>query len=169
MTEDFRIGVILRPHGVKGEMKVHPTTGDPERFRKLKEVQVRTKGKEESYSVASVRFFKDQVLLKLEGINSPEEADAFRKSELFVSRDQAIPLGENEYYVPDLLGSTVSDEEDRVIGTLTDVLTGSANDVYVVTDGNGKEILLPAIRECILSVEPENKKVRVHLMKGLPL
>ena len=167
MNERFRIGVILKPHGVKGEMKVFPTTDDPKRFKRLKKVIVRTGEREETIPVSSVRFFKDRVILGLEGIDTMDKAERFHKAELFVDRTEAIPLGENEYYAADLIGLSVCSEDGDRLGTLTDVLTTGANDVYVVTGEDGKELLLPAIRECILSVEIEERKMKVHLLKGL--
>lgn len=167
MMNTFRIGVIIKPHGLKGEVKVFPTTGEPKRFRELREVLVRRGEKEETYAAESVRFFKGQVILKLKGIDRMEDAEGFRKAELFIRREDAIPLKENEYYVPELLDMEVFTEEGELLGVITEVLSGRANDVYVVTGKDQKEILLPAIRECILNVDTEERKMTVHLMKGL--
>ncbi|MBQ4293164.1 MAG: 16S rRNA processing protein RimM [Lachnospiraceae bacterium] len=167
MMDAFRIGVVIKTHGLKGEVKVFPTTGEPKRFRGLKEVQVRTGDREEVFPVDHVRFFKNQIILKLKGIDRIEEAERLRKAELFVSREAAIPLGQNEYYVPELLDMKVFTEDEELLGVITEVLTGRANDVYVVTSEDGHELLLPAIRQCILNVDTEERKMTVHLMKGL--
>ena len=86
---------------------------------------------------------------------------------LLVTRDQAVPLEEDEYFIADLIGLRVITDEDKVLGKLTDVLETGANDVYQVTDENGKEILLPAIKDCILSVDLEKGEMKVHILEGL--
>ena len=164
-TPFFLIGIVQKAHGVHGEMKVHPTTDDPGRFKKLKEVIVRQQNREERIPVESARFFKDTVLLKLRGVDDMDRAERFRKAELLVERKDAVPLKENEYYAADLLGMQVY-EGERHLGELTEVLTTGANDVYVVKDEN-REILIPAIKECIKNVDVEENRMEVHLLEGL--
>ena len=167
MTERFQIGIIIKAHGVRGEVKVYPTTDDPGRFKKLKNVIVRKGEKEEVLPVVSARFFKDTVILKLGGIEDCDRAETYRKAELLVERADAVPLKENEYYTADLIDMTVQDENGTVLGVLTEVLSTGANDVYVVEREGGKELLIPAIRDCILKVDVEQDLMTVHLLEGL--
>lgn len=166
MTDLFRIGVITDTHGLKGEVKVFPTTDDVTRFKKLPEVIVRGKGIDVTLEGDGCRYFKQYVILKFKGINDINDVEKYRKCELFVTRDNAIPLEEGEYYISDLIGLKVVSDEGEEIGTLTEVLQTGANDCYEVTNGNEK-ILLPVIKECVLNVDLEAKIVTVHMMKGL--
>ena len=126
---------------------------------------MRQQNREERIPVESARFFKDTVLLKLRGVDDMDRAERFRKAELLVERKDAVPLKENEYYAADLLGMQVY-EKERHLGELTEVLTTGANDVYVVKDEN-REILIPAIKECIRNVDVEENRMEVHLLEGL--
>ena len=167
MEDFFRVGVITSTHGLKGEVKVFPTTDEPERFRKLKEIIMDTGKERTTLHPVSVRFFKNMVILKFREFDSVDQVEGLRQAELYVARKDALPLSENENYIADLIGLSVAeDTEGRIIGTLTDVLQTAANDVYVV-DMDGKEVLLPSIPECILNVDLEAGIITVHLMDGL--
>ena len=107
------------------------------------------------------------VILGFKEFKDINEVEKYRKCELFVTRENAIPLEEGEYYIADLMGLSVFSDDGRMLGTLTDVLQTGANDVYVVKDAEGKEILLPVIKECILNVDLVKKVVTVHIMEGL--
>ncbi len=163
----LRVGVITSMHGVRGEVKVFPTTDDPARFKKLKECIIDQKGEELTLNIRSVKFFKNQVILAFEGFDNRNDVEAFKDKELFVTRENAVPLAEDEFFICDILGSEVITDEGVKLGILEDVFETGANDVYSVKSPEGKEILLPAIRECILDVNVEEKKVLVHVMKGL--
>lgn len=182
--EDFlRVGVITSTHGIKGEVKVYPTTDSPLRFKEIENVIIKgTKGDIEAV-VEEVRFFKNMAIVKFDAFDSPEEAARYRQSDIMISRENAQPLEEGEYYIADLLGCIVvaddtGDEEYKklkekypeikgaVIGKVKDVLQTGANDVYVVDTGKG-ELLLPVIKECIMNVDIESSEIRVRLMKGL--
>ena len=167
MEELLRVGVISSTHGVRGEVKVFPTTDDPERFRLLKEVLLDTGREKLSLKIQNVKFFKNMVILKFEGYDNINQIEMYRGKELWIRRDQAVELKENEYFIADLVGLTVIDDEEKVLGTLTDVIQTGANDVYAVKLENGKEVLIPAIRQCILDVDVKNGIMTVHLMKGL--
>ena len=163
----FEIGKIVNTVGVKGEVRVFPTTDDVKRFNMLKEITVVSpRGEQRILHVQKVRHHRNLVMLMLEGITNMDEAAKLKGSTIIVSREDALPLEEGQYYVPDLIGLTVQDENGE-IGTLTDVLVTGANDVYVVKSLSGKEILLPAIKECILNVDIENSTMTVHIMEGL--
>ena len=116
--------------------------------------------------VERVKYFKQFVIVKFRGLNHIEDIEKFVKKNLYVTRDQAVKLKKNEYFIADLIGLQVEDEEENELGTLTDVLATGANDVYVV-EQNGKEVLIPAIRQCILDVDLEKKRMKVHLLEGL--
>lgn len=167
MNDLFRVGVITTTHGVRGEVKVFPTTDDPMRFKKIKKVLLDNGKEKRELEIAQARFFKNQVILKFKGIDNINDVEKYRKADLYVTREHAIPLEEDEYYVADLIGLTVISDEDETLGEITDVLQTGANDVYVVETTDGKEILLPAIHECILNVDMEAKQMRVHVLAGL--
>ena len=164
MEQYLRVGVISSTHGLKGEVKVFPTTDDPERFRKLKKVYLDTGKDYMPLKVTGIKFFKNQVILKFQEIN---EIEKYRGKDLLIDREQAVPLAENENFIVDLIDMDVYDEEEKRLGTLTDVLQTGANDVYVVETDEGKEILLPAIPSCILDVDVEAAKMIVRIPEGL--
>ena len=158
--EDFlQVGVITATHGIRGEVKVFPTTDDPERFLDLKTIYLDTGREKMLLHISGVKFFKE-----FDNIN---EVEPFRKKSLLVTREQAVPLEEDEYFIADLIGLQVVTDEGELLGELTDVLETGANDVYQVTDKNGKELLLPAIKDCILSVDLEKGEMEVHVLEGL--
>ncbi len=167
MTERFRVGVITSTHGLRGEVKVYPTTDDPQRFSLLKEVILDVNGSEKILKIRSVKYFKNMVILAFEGLDRIEDVQRFLKKDLLIRRSDALPLAEGEYYIPDLIGIEVSDEEGTVLGQITDVLQTAANDVYVVRQENGKEFMIPKTDECILETDIENGRMRVHLLPGL--
>lgn len=166
MEEFLRVGVISSTHGVRGEVKVYPTTDDPERFRDLKKVILDTGKEHQELEISGVKFFKNQVILKFKGYDSINEIEKYKGMDLLVSRADAVPLGEHENFIVDLLQMTVVTDTGETLGTLTDVLKTGANDVYVVETPEKKEILLPAIRDCILQVDVEAKRMLVHVLEG---
>ena len=167
MTERFQVGVIAGTHGVKGDVKVFPTTDDPKRFRKLKKVILTVRGQDEVHEVSGVKFQEKFVILHLSGIESPEEAQRYRRIPLMIKREDAMPLKEGRYYIADLIGMQVSEEDGSFLGELTDVLETGANDVYEIRTPEGKEILIPVIDECIKDVNVEKAAMTVHLLPGL--
>ena len=167
MEELFRVGVISNTHGIRGEVKVYPTTDNVRRFDNLKEVILDTGKEQPNLHVTSVKYFKNMVILKFKEFDNINDIIPYKGMDLLVTRENAIPLEEGEYYIADIIGSKVITDEDKILGTLTDVLQTGANDVYVVKTKDGKEVLLPSIEECILDRDIENKIVKVHIMKGL--
>lgn len=167
MEELFRVGVISNTHGIRGEVKVYPTTDNVRRFDDLKEVILDTGKEQLNLHVTSVKYFKNMVILKFKEFDNINDIIPYKGMDLLVTRENAIPLEEGEYYIADIIGSKVITDEDKILGTLTDVLQTGANDVYVVKTKYGKEVLLPSIEECILDRDIENKIVKVHIMKGL--
>ncbi len=167
MEELFRVGVISNTHGIRGEVKVYPTTDNVRRFDDLKEVILDTGKEQLNLHVTSVKYFKNMVILKFKEFDNINDIIPYKGMDLLVTRENAIPLEEGEYYIADIIGSKVITDEDKILGTLTDVLQTAANDVYVLKTKDGKEVLLPSIEECILDRDIENKIVKVHIMKGL--
>ncbi|MCI8862123.1 MAG: ribosome maturation factor RimM [Lachnospiraceae bacterium] len=167
MESYLRVGVIASTHGLKGEVKVFPTTDDPERFRELKEVLLDIGQEYKPLEVTDVKFFKNQVILKFREFQNINEVEQYRGKDLLVTRDQAVPLKENENFITDLIDMEVYTDEGGRLGTLTDVLRTGANDVYVVETEEGKEVLLPAIGSCILDVDVEKGRMTVHILEGL--
>ena len=169
MEDHFRIGVITKPHGVLGEMKVYPVTDDIKRFKGMKEILMGPpegkSGEKRTIEVEGVRFQNNMVLLKLSGIDSPEEARKLSQFQLYVRREDAIPLSPGEYYVADLIGLKVLSEKGDELGTLSDVLFTAANDVYVVK--GEREILIPAVKEYVLSIDLEKGEMTVLFVEGM--
>ncbi|MEG0952053.1 MAG: ribosome maturation factor RimM [Niameybacter sp.] len=165
MEQMFTIGKIVNTHGVKGEVRVLPSTDDVKRFGKLKEIIVQNRT-EITKEIETVRYHKNFVLLKFKGIDTMDEAELLKNSTLKINRKEALPLKEDEYYQCDLYGIQVITEEGRDLGELTDILVTGSNDVYVVQSAQ-KEILIPAIKQCILKVDIANRQMIVHLLEGL--
>lgn len=167
MEQTLRVGVITSTHGVRGEVKVYPTTDDAKRFRKLKHV-ILDAGKEQPVlEIESVKFFKNMVILKFKGFDTIESIQPYKNRDLLITRDQAVKLAPNENFIVDLIGLKAVTDEGEEFGTLTDVLQTGANDVYVITDRQGREVLFPAIPSCILNVDLEAGTVLVHILDGL--
>lgn len=167
MEDMLRVGVISSTHGVRGEVKVFPTTDDPSRFRDLESVLLDTGKELQKLEITGVKFFKNMVILKFKGYDNINEIEKYRGKDLWITRDQAVPLGEDENFVADLIGLRVLTDEGESLGVMKDVMFTGANDVYVVERENGKELLLPAIRDCILDVDLEAGIMKVHVLDGL--
>lgn len=163
----LRVGVITSPHGIKGEVKVFPTTDDPQKFKRLKSVVLYNGKEEKTVDITGVKFFKQFVILKLKQCNSMNEAELMRRYELYITKEQSGACGEDENFVADLIGLQVVTDTGENLGVLVDVLETGANDVYVVRMEDGKEVLLPAIKPCILQVNLEAGEMKVHVMDGL--
>lgn len=167
MENYLRVGVISSTHGIGGEVKVFPTTDDSQRFKKLKKVLLDTGKEYLELEVERVRFFKQMVIVKFKGYNNINDIEKYKGKDLLVTRENAVPLAENEYFIYDIIDAQVETEDGKALGTLTEVLTTGANDVYVVKLPSGKEVLLPVIDDCVKEIDTEQKKVVVHLMPGL--
>lgn len=163
----LRIGIITSTHGIKGEVKIFPTTDNPDRFKRVKEVLISDKGVEKVLSIESAKVFKQYAIVKFKEINSIDEAQLYRQKELYVKREHAQRLLKDEYYIADLIGMEVILEDNTTFGVLKDVLETGANDVYIIETMKGKEVLLPAIKECILNIDVNVKKMTVHILEGL--
>lgn len=167
MEEMLKVGVIASTHGVRGEVKVFPTTDDPARFKGLKEVMLDAGKETIPLEIENVKFFKQFVILKFKGIDNINDIERYWKCPLMVTRENAVALGEGEYFVADMIGMETVTEDGERFGTLKDVLRTGANDVYVIESAKHGEVLIPAIKECVLNVDIEERRMRIHLMDGL--
>ena len=167
MEDMLQVGVLTSTHGVRGEMKVFPMTDDVKRFKKNKNYILQTSKGNMEVKVESAKFFKQFVILKFEGFNSIDDIAPYKNCGLFVTRENAVKCAKDEYFIADLIGLSVCEEDGNEIGTLTDVIQTGANDVYVVKTSEGKEHLFPAIKECVRSIDMSEQKLIVHIMPGL--
>ena len=167
MEELLQVGVITQTHGIRGEVKVFPTTDDAARFRDLKHVLLDAGKETLPLEVENVKFFKQFVILKFKGFDNINDVEGYKRCPLLVERSEAVPLEEDEYFITDMIGMQVSTDSGEDFGVLKDVLTTGANDVYVIDRPSEGEVLIPAIKECILDVDIPGRKMTVHVMKGL--
>lgn len=168
MEQYFEIGKITGTHGIKGTMRVFPTTEDPTRFERLKEIIVEIRGKRETLHIQKVAYHKQFVLLTVQEITDINVAELYKTGTILIPEAAAIPLEEDEYYTRDLYGLRVVTEDGEDLGELTKIYVTGANDVYAVQkDENAKELLIPAIKDCIKKVDLENGVMTVSLLEGL--
>ena len=167
MEDMLQVGVITQTHGVRGEVKVFPTTDDVNRFKKLKQVILDTGKETMPLEIQSVKFFKQFVILKFKGIDNINDIEKYKRCSLYVTREHAVALEEDEYFIADMIGMEVCTEDGNIFGTLKDVIETGANDVYVIENAEHGEVLVPAIKLCIRSVDIEKGQMMIHLMDGL--
>lgn len=167
MEDLLQVGVITTTHGVRGEVKVFPTTDDANRFKKLKQVLLDTGKEYMELEISQVKFFKNLVILKFKGIDNINDVEKYKKAGLYVTRENAVELAENEYFIADLIELSVTSDEGEDLGVISDVLQTGANDVYVISKKGQPDLLIPAIKECILKVDMDNRTMQVHLLPGL--
>lgn len=167
MEQFLKAGVISSTHGVRGEVKVFPASGDPERFRSLKKIFLDTGRERMELEITGVKFFKQFAILKFRGFDNINDIEKYRGCDLWVAREDAIPLEEDEYYIGDLIGMQVYTEDGALFGELKDVMETGANDVYIISTREYGEVLVPAIRDCILAVDVEERTMKIHLLPGL--
>lgn len=167
MNDFLRVGVITQTHGIKGEVKVFPTTDDPERFKQLKECIIHGKRQDIPVTVSSVKFFKQYVILKFKEFDDINDILEYVKCDLLVTRENAVPCEEGEYFICDLIGMDVVTDDGLKLGKLTEVYETGANNVYEVTADDGSQVLIPVIEQCILNHDMDANVVTVHLLDGL--
>lgn len=163
----LQVGVITSTHGLKGEVKVFPTTDDVKRFEKLKTVLMIQGETKKQLTVERVKYFKQFVILKFKEFSDINEVVGYQKAGLYVTREEAIPCEKDEYYIADLIGIKVFLEDQSYFGELTDVLLTGANDVYDIEREDNSHVYVPAISDCILSVDIEKREMVIHLLDGL--
>lgn len=167
MEQFLQVGIISSTHGLHGEVKVFPTTDDARRFKTGGQLLLDTGKEQIGLEVEGVKFFKKFAILKFKGIDSINEVEKYKGRGLFVTRENAVRLKKNEYFIADLMGLRILDENGGEIGSLRDVMETGANDVYVIEMTDGRELLLPAIRECVLEVNMQEQYMKIHIMEGL--
>lgn len=167
MQEYFEVGQIVNTNGLKGLLKINPFTDDITRFERLKTILVEHKKELLEFEIESVRYQKKQVLLKLKGIDTIEEAEKYREDYLKIKRNKEEKLPEDTYYIVDLIGLDIYTEGGELLGKLDYIFSTGSNDVYVVKNSEGKQILLPAISDVIKNIDLEQKKIVVNLIEGL--
>ena len=167
MTKYLEIGQIVNTFGIKGMVKIKPFTDNIKRFDKLKKVYIENKNGRKEYEIEELKYHKEMVLIKFKGIENPEDANLLRESYLTVNRDDEEPIEEGTYYIVDMIGLEVETEEGEKIGSLVDIFNTGSNDIYVVKNELGKQILLPAIKDVIKKIDMEKRKMTVHLIPGL--
>lgn len=167
MEQLLQVGVISSTHGVRGEVKVFPTTDDVKRFKKLKKVILDTGRERLPLEVESVKFFKQFAIVKFKGIDNINDIEKYKGNSLLVDRENAVKLRKDEYFIADMIGLQVYTEDGEAFGVLKDVMETGANDVYIIDSLKHGEVLVPAIKQCILDVDIEGQKMTIHLMEGL--
>lgn len=167
MDDYLRVGVISSTHGIAGEVKVFPTTDDVNRFKELKEVILDTGNTNITLEIERVKFFKQMVILKFKGIDNINDIEKYRGKDLLVTRENAVELDVDEYFISDIIEAEVLEEDGTKLGVLSEVLSTGANDVFVIMTKDNKEILIPNIKACVLDINIDEKKIIVHLLDGL--
>ena len=167
MEKLLKVGVISSTHGLKGEVKVFPTTDDVKRFRQLKEVLLDAGDEKPVLQIEQVKFFKQFVILKFKGIDDIEDVQKYKGKDLLVTRENAVKLKKDEYFIADLIGVCVISDDNSLRGILKDVIQTGANDVYVIDLEDGRQLLLPAIKECVLMVDLDENIMKIHVLDGL--
>ena len=167
MDNLLQVGAILDTHGLRGEVKVFPTTDDPGRYDYLEDVILEDKsGKQITLVVEKVRYFKNLVIVKFKDLDNINDVEQYKKCNLYVTRENAVELEEDEYFVAALIGLMAKTDEGEELGQIKDVLTTGANDVYVIDTKEG-ELLVPAIHDCVQEVDLEAGVMTLHLLPGL--
>ncbi len=160
------IGQIINIHGFRGEVKVYPLTDDISRFKKLNRVYVEENKQLVEYDVEGVKFSGNTVVLKLKGIDTEEAANKLRNFYVKVDRKSAVSLPKNTYFICDLIDLEVYDEKDAFLGRVKDVIQTGSNDVFVV-EAEGKDILIPALKDIVKKIDFSERKIKVELPEGL--
>ena len=167
MDDLLQVGAITQTHGLRGEVKVFPTTDDVKRFKKLKEVILDTGKEKMALEIENVRFFNQFAILKFKGFDNINDIERYKGKSLYVTRENAVKLRKDEYFIADLMGVKIYDEQDAYMGVLKDVIVTGANDVYEIALEDGRTLLLPAIKQCVLDVDIEQRRMKVHVLDGL--
>lgn len=163
----YLVGKVLRPRGLKGELKAEIITSFPEHFKQLKTVLVKVDSTWQTYALSQAKLSSGYVFLKFKEIHSVEEAESLRNAELYIEREQLTKLSKTEYYVHDLVGIGVFDENDRPVGELIEVESYPSSDVYVVRATDGKCHMIPAIKEVVKQVDIKSSRMTIRVMEGL--
>lgn len=164
--EFLEVGKIINTHGLRGDVKVTAWTDLPEDFEDIKRVYIKKRGENEMLTVSKIKYQKNNLIVKFKEINDINEAEKYKGQVLFADRDDLWELEDGVYYIADLIGLDVYDENGK-IGVIADVFNTGANDIYDVKRDGKKNLLLPVIDDVVKEIDLENKKVTVHIMEGL--
>lgn len=167
MQEYLEIGQIVNTHGLKGYLKVVPFTDDVNRFKELKTVYIVFRNELVECKIEDVKFIKNLVNLKFVGIDDINDAEKYKGCYLKISRKDAKKLDKDTYFIVDLIGLSVYDEQENKIGILDDIFSAGSRDVYAVKTEDGKQILLPAISKAIKKIDIEQGKIIVDVSQGV--
>ena len=167
MQDFLEIGQIVNTFGIKGMVKIKPFTDDIRRFDDLKKVYIENNKSRKEYEIEEVKYHKEMVLIKFKGVETVEQAELLRNYYLKVKREDEPELEEGTYYIVDLIGLDVYSDDGKLLGKLDDIFNTGSNDIYVVKDELGKQILLPAISDVVKDINLEEKKIIVHILNGL--
>ncbi len=164
-----RVGIVIKPHGVRGELKVKPLTDFPNRFHSLSEIFMIPVGGDSSFSakIDGVRLHQDRVLIKLDCINSISEAEAVIGYEICINREECIELPSDSYYAFDLIGLKVLSLEGEYIGTIADVLSSPAQDLLIVKKRNKKKVMIPFVAEIVKDISIDQRRITIQVLQGL--
>lgn len=164
---DFlEVGKIINTHGLRGEVKISPWTDYPEDFEELGFVMTKAGGREQKLNIEGVKYQKNNLIVKFREISSIEEAETYKNAVLFLPKSELGELPPNVYYIADLIGCEVF-EEDRKIGVLADIFSTGSNDIYDIKRENAKNLLVPIIEGVVRSVDTDNKKIVIKIPEGL--
>ena len=167
MEDYLELGQIANIFGIKGMIKVKPFTEDIEQFYDFEKIYIKNRTNIKEYLIEEVKYHKNMILLKLKGIDTPEQGELLKNSIIIMKRCDLKPLEEGKYYYVDIIGLEVYTDENILLGKLEDIYNTGSNDIYVVKNELGKQILLPGTKEVIKQISLENKKITVHLIPGL--
>jgi 16S rRNA processing protein RimM len=167
MYDYLQVGKIVNTHGIRGEVKLIPLTDDPARFDDLEWIFIENRGAMTKYDIQSVKYFKNMVIVKLAGIDDPDTAEGLKGCFALVDRKNAVKLPEDTFFICDIIDCSVYDEDNVLLGRVCDVLQTGSNDVYVIRDESGREVLLPALKSVVKNVQLEQKRMDVIIPKGL--
>ena len=167
MTQHLDIGKIANTHGIKGELKIIPLTDDPSRFEDIDWLYIEINNSLQKYNIESVKYLKSLIVLKFKEINDMSEAEKLKGCFLKIDRKYAIKLPEDTYFICDLIGCTVIDENDFELGILKDIIKTGSNDVYIIKTKGKKDLLIPVLKSVVKEISIENKKIIVKLPEGL--
>lgn len=163
----LEVGKIINTHGLRGEVKVAAWTDTPDVFEDLSTVYIKNKNEYASLTVGSVKYQKNNLIVKFRELSDINEAEPLKNSVLYAERSELGELEEGVYYIADLIGITVKKDSGEVIGKIKDVMQTGANDIYVVARKDMKDLLIPVLPDVVLSVDIEAKEAVVHLLEGL--
>lgn len=167
MQDFLEIGQIVNTFGIKGMVKIKPFTDDIRRFDDLKKVYIENSKSRKEYEIEEVKYHKEMVLIKFKGVETVEQAELLRNYYLKVKREDEPELDDGTFYIVDLLGLEVYSDEGKLLGKLEDIYNTGSNDIYVVKDELGKQLLLPAISDVIKDINLDEKRIVVHILNGL--